>query len=86
MRKKISQAAARAALKRVDELERAERERRNTYAYDYPGGVNVGTYTVDDHLRGRLEGAQMVGCALVIRVQNGRVYFYALPQMARNGS
>lgn len=79
-RRKISQLAARTALKRVAELERVDRERRNRFSQDYPGGAHIATVAMDVHMTGRCEGAQMVGCALVARCDGPSLRIYALSE------
>lgn len=82
MRKAISQREARALRKRVAELERERDEQRNRWANFFPGGTHIGTLLAQrDWLRGRIEGARMLGHAVVVTAPNndGNLEFYALP-------
>ena len=76
---KISQREARRLRRRVNELEDAERTRRNAYVSTYPGGVHLVTYTFDkDFYRGQTEAAQKIGCALVAKLQDAQLRIYAV--------
>lgn len=79
MRSNISQREARRLKKRVAELETAESARKQRWSSGYPGGVNIVTYTFDkDFHRGVMEGAQMLGHALVAKLDGATLKIYAV--------
>lgn len=82
MSEPISQAEARRLKKRVEQLERDERNRRTRFATDYPGGVNIATQTFDapeSFLPAVVSNSRKLGHAVVV-VADGKVLrFYALP-------
>ena len=77
----ISQREARRLKRRVEELEHERRSQRARWASDYPGGVMLGRLTRDkDWLTGRIDGAHMLGHAVVVRQdESGAIAFHALP-------
>lgn len=77
----ITQAEARRLKKRVQELEDIIDRQRSKWVADYPGGVGLGTLQrPDDWLRGRIEGARLLGHAVVVTEDNnGKLRFFALP-------
>ena len=77
---KISQREARRLKRRVALLEQERRDQRNRWATDWPGGVHLGHIAREiDFLTGRIDAAQMLGHAVVVRQEaNGRINFYAL--------
>jgi hypothetical protein len=77
----ISQREARRLKKRVEELEARERARNNRWAGAWPGGVHLGGITrPDDWLNGRIDGARMLGHAVVVTVDSEvkKLNFYAV--------
>ncbi len=78
MAKQISQREARRLKKRVEELELNERVRFNSYRSDYPGGVNIVSFGLNDVAMGKLDTAAKLGCALVIRTYGGGIKIYAI--------
>lgn len=78
---KISQAEARRLKRRVVELEDERRAQRRRWASEYPGGVHLGSLSRNkDWLTGRIDGAHMLGHAVVIRQNDdGDLHFFALP-------
>jgi len=76
---KISQREARRLKKRVAELEQKERDQRSNWCRTYPGGICLGTWTMDvDWFRGRLEAARMLGHPLVVTLDQNKASFYAV--------
>jgi len=80
-RKLISQREARRMQKRIELLEREEERRRSNWASDYPGGVNfwslpnLGADTI-----AAINTAQVLGHAIVAKLEGGRLRLYALRQ------
>lgn len=79
----ISQREAMRLKKRVAELEDAFEKQRSKWSAEYVGGVHLGYLTRErDCLSGRIEGARLLKHAVVvIEESNGRLSFYALPQV-----
>ena len=78
----ISQREARRLKKRVEELEQVISDQRNRWSSKYPGGIHIGTVTMErDWFIGRIEAARMMRHAVVATVpeNNGKIEFYALP-------
>lgn len=76
---KISQREARRLKKRVEELESAESRRRNAWASDWPGGVNVWTTGEWEDAARVFNVCRKLGHA-VVAVPDGKIVrFYALP-------
>lgn len=83
-RRHISQREAHATEKLLRALQEAEQLRRRKYASEYPGGVHLATIRLDaGDTRGRIEGAQMLGCALVAKLSDGDMRIFALPREAQ---
>lgn len=82
MTKTISQREARALRRRVEELESAERQRRHTYARDYPGGVNIATQNYSaatEFLPAVVHNSRKLGHAVVCVADGARILYFALP-------
>lgn len=80
MRKRISQKVARAAIKRVAELERERRMERAPWARNYPGGTNLCRFNLsDDRASGMLHAAQRLKHPLVAVVDGDKLHIFALP-------
>lgn len=80
MKKRISQQKARAAIKRVAELERERRMERASWGRSYPGGVNLCRFPLGhDRVAGMLMAAQRLRHTLVAVVDEDKLYIYALP-------
>ena len=62
----ISQREARRLRKRVAELEQADAGRRNRWAADYPGGVNIDTIAVTETEWHVVQTARLLGHAVVV--------------------
>lgn len=79
-RKIISQRAARELQRRVHELERQEIERHSAFRRDYPGGVHMASIDLssDSYAAGKLQAAQMLGAALVGRIESKMLRVYAI--------
>lgn len=78
--KKISQKAARAAIKRVAELERQRQAERAAWSRSYPGGTNLCYFSLgDDKVSGLLAGAQQLRHPLVAVVDGNKLQVFALP-------
>ena len=80
--KRISQREARRLRKRVEELERQDNRRRNAWANEYPGGVNIGSVTLADadcHVIGAIHAARLLKHAVVVTRTGGTINFFALP-------
>lgn len=85
-RRAITQAAARAALKRVAQLEQEHSRRLNSYVTDYPGGVHMATIGMGELSAGRLQASQSLGAAIVGRMDGQEMRVYAiLPTAVANG-
>ena len=79
MRKRISQAAARGAIKRLKELERQREQERLRWGRSYPGGVHMATFTLgNDRVSGLLDGAQRMQHPLVAVVDENQLRIYAI--------
>ena len=78
---KISQKATRALQQQIAKLLDEREQQRQHWSRDYPGGVHIGSANIlDANTFGRLEGAQMLNHALVIRADpGGTIRIYALP-------
>lgn len=77
----ISQAEARRLKRRVRELEQTQRNQRNVWSKDYPGGTHILTMTVtSDYVKGAIKTAQRLSHTVVVKCFNGELLFYALPQ------
>ena len=81
-RRHISQREAHSLAKRVAELENEREEQRSRWARGYPGGINLGTLTLErTWLFGRVEAARMLNHAVILTTQDdGKINLYALPQ------
>jgi len=81
-RRTISQREARALRRRVEELEQQEEIRRNAWARDYPGGVNIAqaSYAAStDFLPAVIHNSRQLGHAVVCVADENKVRYYALP-------
>ena len=82
-RRRISQAEARAAIKRVAELEAEESRRRFVWALDWPGGVHIGSveWNVPALVCEAALTARKLGHAIVVLPDDSRkkLMLYALP-------
>jgi hypothetical protein len=79
---KISQREAQRLRRRVQELERAEKDRRSRWATDYPGGVHIDTIKVSDAEWHIVNTARLLGHAAVVvpgDMPQLRVYGLRLP-------
>lgn len=79
---KISQAEARRLKRRVEELEREERRRRNVYLSVYPGGINIAQATynsVDSFLPAVVKNSRLLGHAVVVVNDGATLRYYAIP-------
>lgn len=78
--KRISQREARRLRKRVEELERRERDRLSNWAHDYPSGVNIATFDVTEAKvqRGAMDAAHRLGHALVAKLDGDRMLVYGV--------
>ena len=79
---KISQTEARRLKRRVEQLEAADRARRQTWSRDYPGGVNIASTTYpssQEFVPAVIATSRKLGHAVVATVDGNRVAFYALP-------
>lgn len=78
--KPITQREARALRARVAELERLEEHRRATWFSDYPDGMHIGSFTVNDVTAAKVRTARLLKHAVVVTNGNvGELHFYALP-------
>ncbi len=78
--KKISQKAARAAIKRVAELERQRQVERAAWGRSYPGGTNLCHFNLgNDRASGLLDGAHRLKHPLVAVVDGNKLQIFALP-------
>lgn len=79
MIRKISQRTARAAIKRVAQLECDNAARIKQWARDYPGGVNIVNIPVDDVSNAKIETAKSLGYSLVATQWNrNQISIYAV--------
>lgn len=77
---KISQREARRLRKRVEQLERDERDRRSAYVSSWPGGVNIDSFTIDEASFAKIDTARKLSHAVVVTTDNRlQLRFYALP-------
>lgn len=78
---KISQREARRLRQQVRQLLDERSMQRRSWGRKYPGGVHIGTITVErGYLAGRIEAARMLGHAVVVTENDdGRLALYALP-------
>ena len=77
----ISQREARRLRKRVEELEWNERERRSLWTKEYPGGVNLLTWSNPSvELSEIVRVSQALGHAVVLKRDNssGHILLYAI--------
>ena len=65
-------------LRELKELKQAERDRRAAWSRQYPGGVHLITFTMNDHSRGCLTTAQQLDYPLVAKVSGSELYIYAV--------
>lgn len=73
---KISQREARRLKKRVEELERMERDRLSCYASEYPG-VHLGTESLCVPLAASVQTARKLGYSVCVQMENEKAKFYA---------
>ena len=68
--------------KRVRELETVINNQRARWGREYPGGVHIGTITLEKSvLLGRIEAVRLLQHAVVITESgDGKLQIYALPQ------
>lgn len=79
--RKISQREARRLLKQVEELQRRERARLETYGGSYPGGVHTLQFdTLNEWAKGRLWMARQLGCVFVAKYADEKLHIYAVPR------
>lgn len=79
---KISQTEARRLKRRVEQLERMERDRRRRYLAAYPGGTNIATQTFDNNrifMPAVVSTARACGHAVVVIADENVLRYYALP-------
>ena len=82
MTDKITQTEARRLRRRVEQLERMERDRRRAYASNYPGGVNIAIYTYadsTDFLPAVVHTSRKLGHAVICVVDDRTIRYYAIP-------
>lgn len=78
--KPISQKEARRLKARVRQLEIILEEQRRRWGQYWPGGTNITSLSAPDpRLLTAIETARLLGHAVVVTVESGRIYFYALP-------
>lgn len=77
----ISQREAVRLRKRVAELESILDDQRNRWCQQWPGGIHLGKLTIErSWLIGRIEGARMLGHAVVVSTDtDGVLHMHALP-------
>lgn len=80
----ISQREARRLKRRVEQLERAECDRRSAYVSEWPGGVNIDSFSVDAASFAKIETARKLSHAVVVTTDHtSQLRFYALPLPAQ---
>ena len=79
---KISQSKARAAIKKVSELEAYISKCRQHWHEDYPGGAHLATLSMAGSLQvlGRVEGVRVCGHAVVCSVRGDSLLLYSVKQ------
>lgn len=76
--RRVSQRAARKAIRELALLKDADRRRHNGWTADYPGGVHTITCSLDDNQKGRLWGATAMGAVLVAKLDGNIIRVYAV--------
>lgn len=80
MRRRISQREARRLLKRIQQFEVQERERRRAWSSDYPGGVHFKSIDLDPSTAAAVETVRKLGHAVVGTLSGGRLHLHALAE------
>lgn len=79
-KKMISQREAQRLRKRVAQLEREDRDRRNVFAQDYPSGVNFDTVSLVNfpEERAAIHTAQVLGYIVIGKISGNNLMLFAV--------
>lgn len=81
--RKISQKAARRALKRVAELEALRSKERAAWVSGYPNGIHVAEWEPSDWLFHSIKTARRLGFPVVVTHESaGKIHFYIVKEGA----